>query len=75
MDGQAAAISEAKEASIASRKNLTEQTKNFKKMPDLEKLATFGNILKSYQVEVDRLTSRANRGLSAEMVQNMARLA
>ncbi|EKX47927.1 hypothetical protein GUITHDRAFT_106475 [Guillardia theta CCMP2712] len=51
-------VANAQESSAASRKALAESTKNFRKLPDEEKLAAWGALLKSYQSEIDSLTKR-----------------
>lgn len=56
LDAQASKVADFKDSRIASRKKLAEQTKNFRKAEDSEKLRTFGVLLKAYQEEIDRLT-------------------
>eukprot|EP00960_Hanusia_phi_P044864 756872-Hanusia_phi.AAC.3 len=51
-------VANAQESSTTSRKALAESTKNFRKLPDEEKLAAWGPLLKSYQTEIDSLTKR-----------------
>ncbi|KAI9141172.1 CASP C terminal-domain-containing protein [Paraphysoderma sedebokerense] len=41
------------------RRKLAEQTKDFKKLPDDQKLLEFKNLLKGYQNEIDSLTKRS----------------
>ena len=48
-----------KDSSIRSRKKLAETTKSFRKLPDPDKLATMGSLLRAYQEEIDSLTKRA----------------
>ena len=52
-------IQSSKEGSIKSRKLLAEQTKQFRKLTNEEKLKKFPSLLKTYQEEVDKLTKRA----------------
>ena len=59
LDSTQAEIARLEEASAASRKRLGDQTKSFRKVPDPEKLATFGGLLKAYQSEIDQLTRRS----------------
>lgn len=70
IDTQATEIAENKESSVASRKKLAEQTKReyiffpnwiaeFRKYTDAEKATSFGNLLKLYQEEIDKLTKRS----------------
>ncbi|PWN22515.1 hypothetical protein BCV69DRAFT_281500 [Microstroma glucosiphilum] len=46
-------------SSLASRKKLADQTREFKKLPEEKKVEGFKPLLKSYQVEIDELTKRA----------------
>mmetsp|Transcript_14221 Transcript_14221/g.19818 ORF Transcript_14221/g.19818 Transcript_14221/m.19818 type:complete len:656 (-) Transcript_14221:1343-3310(-) len=59
LDSQATEIANFKDASLESRKKLAEQTKNFRKVPDEEKIKNFGSLLKLYQEEIDKLTKRS----------------
>ncbi|KIK44901.1 hypothetical protein CY34DRAFT_802255 [Suillus luteus UH-Slu-Lm8-n1] len=45
--------------SILGRKQLADRTKEFKKIPDDEKLNSFKGLLKAYQTEIDSLTKRS----------------
>lgn len=65
LDQQASEIADNKDASVNSRKKLAEQTKDFRKLPDSEKIANIGNLLKFYQEEIDRLTKRSKFGENA----------
>jgi hypothetical protein len=47
------------EASLASRKDLTETYKAFRKLPEEEKLVSLGPVLKKFQEEIDALTRRS----------------
>lgn len=46
-------------SSLASRKKLADQTREFKKLPEEKKVEGFKPLLKSYQIEIDELTKRA----------------
>jgi len=59
LDKQATEIADNKDASMVSRKKLAEQTKQFRKYGDPDKLSNFGNLLKLYQEEIDKLTKRS----------------
>ncbi|KAG2079224.1 hypothetical protein BDR04DRAFT_1146939 [Suillus decipiens] len=45
--------------SVLGRKQLADRTKEFKKIPDDEKLNSFKGLLKAYQTEIDNLTKRS----------------
>ncbi|CAO1632712.1 unnamed protein product [Sympodiomycopsis kandeliae] len=45
--------------SLTSRKKLAEQTREFKKLKDEEKLESYKRLLKAYQAEIDELTKRS----------------
>jgi len=59
LDKQATEIADNKDGSVVSRKKLAEQTKQFRKYADTEKISNFGNLLKLYQEEIDKLTKRS----------------
>ncbi|PRP81469.1 hypothetical protein PROFUN_10999 [Planoprotostelium fungivorum] len=59
LDSQAAEIASGKEANAVIRKKLAEQTRDFRKTSDEEKVKSFGVLLKAYQEEIDRLTKKS----------------
>ena len=59
LDKQGLEMQDAREASQKSKKRLMEQTKEFRRMTDSQKLASTKDILKGYQAEIDSLTKRA----------------
>ncbi|KLO05744.1 hypothetical protein SCHPADRAFT_1002727 [Schizopora paradoxa] len=59
LDEQGLEIVENQKESIVVRKALAERTKDFKKIPDDEKLNAWKGLLKSYQTEIDNLTKRS----------------
>lgn len=58
LDEQALEIKEDQKSSLISRKSLASKTKDFKKLPDEEKLDQFKPLLKLYQNEIDSLTNK-----------------
>ncbi|KAL6768847.1 UBQ4 [Auxenochlorella protothecoides x Auxenochlorella symbiontica] len=65
LDGQAMALAEAQEASLRSRKELAGNTKDLRKKLPPEVSKEVGPLLRAYQEEIDRLTTRAKTGESA----------
>ncbi|KAL0022630.1 hypothetical protein WJX77_011900 [Trebouxia sp. C0004] len=65
MDEQGMAVAENQESSLKSRRRLAETTREFKKSASAELNRDVGTLLKAYQEEVDRLTTRAKFGESA----------
>ncbi|KZT26663.1 hypothetical protein NEOLEDRAFT_1090011 [Neolentinus lepideus HHB14362 ss-1] len=59
LDAQGIELVENQKESIVGRKALADRTKEFKKIPDEEKLTAFKGLLKSYQTEIDNLTKRS----------------
>lgn len=59
LDSQATAVTDAQSASQGTRKKLAEQTREFRKGSDEEKLKSIGSLLRGYQEEIDRLTKRS----------------
>lgn len=59
LDTQGSAMMSEKDSSLRSRKKLAETTKTFRKLPDGEKVAAAGGLLRAYQEEIDSLTKRA----------------
>ncbi|CAO3673464.1 unnamed protein product [Umbelopsis vinacea] len=58
LDQQGLEIVEKQKDGLISRKKLAEQTRDFKKLADEEKLQQFKGLLKGYQSEIDSLTKR-----------------
>ncbi|RCH81588.1 hypothetical protein CU098_003346, partial [Rhizopus stolonifer] len=58
LDQQGLAIVENQKDGLVSRKKLAEQTREFKKIPDEEKVSKFKPLLKGYQAEIDNITKR-----------------
>ncbi|KAJ9476319.1 Protein CASP [Pseudozyma hubeiensis] len=56
---------EAQKAAVANRKRLADQTREFKKQPDANKLESFKPLLKAYQTEIDTLTKRSKAAENA----------
>mmetsp|Transcript_74267 Transcript_74267/g.176929 ORF Transcript_74267/g.176929 Transcript_74267/m.176929 type:complete len:617 (+) Transcript_74267:59-1909(+) len=52
-------IEERQNQALNAKKRLAEDTKNFKRLPDTERLAGVPELLKGYQVEIDALSKRA----------------
>ncbi|KAF8555300.1 hypothetical protein OG21DRAFT_1411064 [Imleria badia] len=65
LDAQGIEIVENQKENVVSRKGLAERTKDFKKIPDDEKLNAFKGLLKAYQQEIDNLTKRSKVAESA----------
>ncbi|OAD75148.1 hypothetical protein PHYBLDRAFT_111647 [Phycomyces blakesleeanus NRRL 1555(-)] len=58
LDQQGLAVVENQKDGLVSRKKLAEQTREFRKIPDEEKLSQFKSLLKGYQSEIDNITRR-----------------
>ncbi|KAG0283250.1 hypothetical protein BGZ96_012387 [Linnemannia gamsii] len=58
MDTQSVDLLEQQQQSLAGRKKLAELTREFKKVPDQEKLQQFKLLLRAYQGEIDAITKR-----------------
>ncbi|KAH8926352.1 hypothetical protein BT69DRAFT_1278921 [Atractiella rhizophila] len=58
LDGQGIEIVQQQKDSLVGRKKLAEATREFKKISDEEKVQAFKGLLKSYQSEIDALTTR-----------------
>jgi len=67
-------IREKQRQSLESKKKLAEDTKNFKRLPDSDKLGGVPELLKGYQVEVDALGKRAKfaEGAFLQLQQTLA---
>ncbi|PPQ89695.1 hypothetical protein CVT25_014096 [Psilocybe cyanescens] len=59
LDKQGVELVDNQKESIVGRKALAEKTKEFKKIPEEEKLNAFKGLLKAYQTEIDSLTKRS----------------
>jgi homeobox protein cut-like len=59
LDTQGIEIVDNQKESVLGRKQLADRTKEFKKIPDDEKLNSFKGLLKAYQTEIDSLTKRS----------------
>ncbi|CDW94880.1 hypothetical protein [Sporisorium scitamineum] len=65
LNGTAPELLEAQKAAVSSRKKLADQTREFKKQPDSNKLESFKPLLKAYQTEIDTLTKRSKAAENA----------
>ncbi|KAI0645643.1 CASP C terminal-domain-containing protein [Trametes meyenii] len=65
LDAQGIELVENQKESVVGRKALADRTKEFKKIPDEDKLTAFKTLLKSYQTEIDNLTKRAKTAENA----------
>ncbi|KAI9511170.1 CASP C terminal-domain-containing protein [Russula earlei] len=65
LDAQGIEVVENQKESVVGRKALADKTKDFKKIPDEEKVNAFKGLLKSYQTEIDNLTKRSKSVESA----------
>ncbi|CBQ72464.1 related to Cutl1 or CASP protein [Sporisorium reilianum SRZ2] len=65
LNGTAPELLEAQKAAVSNRKKLADQTKEFKKQPDSNKLESFKPLLKAYQAEIDTLTKRSKAAENA----------
>ncbi|PPQ99440.1 hypothetical protein CVT24_005247 [Panaeolus cyanescens] len=59
LDKQGVELVDNQKESVVGRKALAEKTKDFKKIPDEEKINSFKGLLKAYQTEIDNLTKRS----------------
>lgn len=65
LNGTAPELLEAQKTAVANRKKLADQTREFKKQPDTNKLESFKPLLKAYQAEIDTLTKRSKAAENA----------
>ncbi|GJE95498.1 CASP C terminal-domain-containing protein [Phanerochaete sordida] len=65
LDAQGIELVENQKESVVGRKALADRTKEFKKIPDEEKLNAFKGLLKAYQTEIDSLTKRSKAAENA----------
>ncbi|KJA20707.1 hypothetical protein HYPSUDRAFT_1090310 [Hypholoma sublateritium FD-334 SS-4] len=59
LDKQGIELVDNQKENVVGRKALAEKTKEFKKIPDEEKLDAFKGLLKAYQTQIDNLTKRS----------------
>ncbi|KAF7315489.1 Golgi membrane protein [Mycena indigotica] len=65
LDAQGIQLVDNQKESVVGRKALADKTKEFKKIPDSEKLEAFKGLLKAYQTEIDSLTKRSKASENA----------
>ncbi|PAV18777.1 golgi membrane [Pyrrhoderma noxium] len=65
LDTQGIEIVENQKESVVGRKALADRTKEFKKIPDEDKLSAWKSLLKAYQTEIDNLTKRSKTSENA----------
>ncbi|OBZ67168.1 Protein CASP [Grifola frondosa] len=65
LDAQGIELVENQKESVVGRKGLADRTKEFKKIPDEDKLTAFKTLLKAYQTEIDNLTKRSKSAENA----------
>ncbi|KAJ6594099.1 CASP C terminal-domain-containing protein [Mycena capillaripes] len=65
LDAQGIQLVDNQKESVVGRKALADKTKEFKKIPDSEKLEAFKALLKAYQTEIDSLTKRSKASENA----------
>nr|GAT44640.1 Golgi membrane protein [Mycena chlorophos] len=65
LDAQGIQLVDNQKESVVGRKALADKTKEFKKIPESEKLEAFKGLLKAYQTEIDSLTKRSKASENA----------
>ncbi|KAH9935535.1 CASP C terminal-domain-containing protein [Fomitopsis serialis] len=65
LDAQGIELVDNQKESVVGRKALADRTKDFKKIPEEEKLTAFKTLLKAYQTEIDSLTKRSKTAENA----------
>ncbi|KAI0733144.1 CASP C terminal-domain-containing protein [Fomitopsis betulina] len=65
LDAQGIELVENQKESVVGRKALADRTKEFKRIPDDEKLTAIKGLLRSYQTEIDSLTKRSKTAENA----------
>ncbi|CAK5281610.1 unnamed protein product [Mycena citricolor] len=65
LDAQGIQLVDNQKESVVGRKVLADKTKEFKRIPDSEKVEAFKALLKAYQSEIDNLTKRAKSSENA----------
>ncbi|KAJ7346876.1 CASP C terminal-domain-containing protein [Mycena albidolilacea] len=65
LDAQGIQLVDNQKESVVGRKALADKTKEFKKLPESEKVEAFKGLLKAYQTEIDSLTKRSKASENA----------
>ncbi|KAG6866697.1 hypothetical protein C0991_011356 [Blastosporella zonata] len=65
LDAQGIELVDNQKESVVGRKALADKTKEFKKLPEIEKPNAFKGLLKAYQTEIDSLTKRSKASENA----------
>ncbi|KAG7098747.1 hypothetical protein E1B28_000657 [Marasmius oreades] len=65
LDAQGIEIVDNQKENVVGRKALADKTKEFKKIPDNEKMTAWKGLLKAYQTEIDNLTKRSKASENA----------
>ncbi|KAG6867826.1 hypothetical protein C0993_010585 [Termitomyces sp. T159_Od127] len=65
LDDQGIKLVDNQKESVVGRKALADKTKEFKKLPEVEKPNAFKGLLKAYQTEIDNLTKRSKASENA----------
>ncbi|KAG6833536.1 hypothetical protein H0H87_005187 [Tephrocybe sp. NHM501043] len=65
LDVQGIELVDNQKESVVGRKALADKTKEFKKLPEVEKPNAFKGLLKAYQTEIDNLTKRSKASENA----------
>ncbi|KIM91916.1 hypothetical protein PILCRDRAFT_57062 [Piloderma croceum F 1598] len=65
LDAQGFEVVQNQKESLVGRKALADRTKEFKKIPDEDKVSAFKGLLKAYQTEIDSLTKRSKTSENA----------
>ncbi|KIY74451.1 hypothetical protein CYLTODRAFT_416284 [Cylindrobasidium torrendii FP15055 ss-10] len=65
LDTQGVEIIDNQKANLVGRKTLSDKTKEFKRIPDEDKVSGFKGLLKAYQSEIDSLTKRSRTAENA----------
>ncbi|KAF7361668.1 Golgi membrane protein [Mycena venus] len=65
LDAQGIQLVDNQKESVVGRKALADKTKEFKKLPESEKVEAFKSLLKAYQAEIDSLTKRSKASENA----------
>ncbi|KAJ7703003.1 CASP C terminal-domain-containing protein [Mycena rosella] len=65
LDAQGIQLVDNQKESVVGRKALADKTKEFKKLPDDDKVEAFKGLLKAYQTEIDSLTKRSKASENA----------
>ncbi|KAK7005732.1 Golgi membrane protein [Favolaschia claudopus] len=65
LDAQGIQLVDNQKESVVGRKALADKTKEFRKLPETEKVEAFKGLLKAYQSEIDSLTKRSKASENA----------